>query len=97
MDLLEREPVLQALDTALRDVAAGHGRVVLISGEADDARASVRADEPRDGDPRGPRRRAQQRADRSKAKLDVTTRQDAARVSRAWRAAGQSGEVAGTK
>ena len=34
MDLLEREPVLAALGTALGEVAGGHGRVVLISGEA---------------------------------------------------------------
>jgi predicted ATPase len=34
MDLLEREPVLAALATALGEVAGGHGRVVLISGEA---------------------------------------------------------------
>ena len=34
MDFLEREPVLQALGAALRDAAAGHGRVALISGEA---------------------------------------------------------------
>src|SRR4029453_2280773 len=34
MDLLEREPVLQALGAALREAAAGHGRVALISGEA---------------------------------------------------------------
>jgi predicted ATPase len=34
MDLLERGAVLEALGAALRDVAAGHGRVVLVSGEA---------------------------------------------------------------
>src|SRR6185436_13652150 len=34
MDLLEREPVLAALGAVLGEVAGGHGRVVLISGEA---------------------------------------------------------------
>ena len=34
MELLEREACLRELDALLKDVAAGQGRVALVSGEA---------------------------------------------------------------
>jgi predicted ATPase len=34
MELLEREPHLEQLEEHLRQAAAGHGRVVLVGGEA---------------------------------------------------------------
>jgi DNA-binding CsgD family transcriptional regulator len=41
MDLLEREPILAALDGLLRDAAGGAGRIAAVSGEAGAGKTSV--------------------------------------------------------
>ena len=41
MELLERDPALQALANALREAAAGEGRITLVSGEAGIGKTSL--------------------------------------------------------
>src|SRR5512145_3351719 len=41
MELLEREPHLEALNTALHEVRAGSGRIALVSGEAGIGKTSL--------------------------------------------------------